>query len=248
VGIAIESKGYDALAEVLNTQRLSPEEAKRFAAILPSAGWTGTLHRALQGERASGLYIMGELRRNPKLFAETLDALSDDSWSWQQQCWYWFPFHSLSPLSKLDEVFYLQYMNQTVAQNALPPFTPAAFTPMNPPWYAIMSSIITPVYARMGQVTEREEVRHRLAEAALSLGVYRAAHGQYPATLTGLRSLDGSPLPIDPYGGKAFVYRLSNKGYDLYSVGANCRDEGGIKTRGGGDDIAWAPPESGRPR
>lgn len=61
----------------------------------------------------------------------------------------------------------------------------------------------------------------------LALQAYFAARGHYPARLQELVPEWIPALPADPYTGKPFVYRLSELGFELYSLGDNQRDDGG---------------------
>lgn len=67
--------------------------------------------------------------------------------------------------------------------------------------------------------------RLRLIHAALLLEARRKAVGQYPARLDGLASPEHL---ADPFSNGMLVYRLRGSGYELYSVGPNGVDEGGM--------------------
>lgn len=78
---------------------------------------------------------------------------------------------------------------------------------------------------------ELSEARHltltRTEDLALDLAEYRLRFGSYPPTLAHLSKLESDTPRIDPFTGKAFVYRLEEEGYLLYSFGPNLRDDGG---------------------
>jgi hypothetical protein len=91
------------------------------------------------------------------------------------------------------------------------------------------------------------QVRQNL-QVAFALAAYHRDHGRYPASLGDLTPAYLAKVPPDTFSGKPLVYRPGAKGYLLYSVGANGKDEQG---RGpddepAGDDIAvrMPPPES----
>ena len=67
----------------------------------------------------------------------------------------------------------------------------------------------------------------RLRDLAFLLASYRRDHGRYPATLRQLVPHYVSELPPDPFSGADLHYRPEGKGYVLYSVGPNGRDDGG---------------------
>lgn len=82
-----------------------------------------------------------------------------------------------------------------------------------------MAAII-PVLARTRVVQRRNQI-------ALALVVYRAQHKRYPDRLAQLAPAIMPALPDDPFSDKPFVYPKTDRGYLLYSVGKNMRDDGG---------------------
>ena len=93
---------------------------------------------------------------------------------------------------------------------------------------------------------------------AFALAAYRADHGHYPEKLGELAPKYLAAVPDDLFSGKALIYRTEGKGYLLYSVGANGRDDGGrwIDDDPPGDDLRVRMPlpepkakkSAGRPR
>ena len=55
------------------------------------------------------------------------------------------------------------------------------------------------------------------------------------------RSLPGEPWAVDPATGKPMVYRKTQSGFELYSVGPNGKDDGGEWSASGKrtDDIQF---------
>ena len=62
----------------------------------------------------------------------------------------------------------------------------------------------------------------------MAIRVYALANGREPASLAELVPALLPAVPVDPYSGKPLVYRLDPKGFVLYSVGPNGRDDGGV--------------------
>jgi hypothetical protein len=82
------------------------------------------------------------------------------------------------------------------------------------------------------------------ARIAFALAWYRADHGSYPKDLSALAPKYLAEVPNDWFSGEPLIYRPTEKGYLLYSVGVNGEDEEG---RGPdddprGDDIAVRMP------
>lgn len=64
---------------------------------------------------------------------------------------------------------------------------------------------------------------------ACALERYRAAHGQYPDTLDKLAPTFAGTIPCDLINGKPLHYRRTTEGFQLYSVGWNETDDGGVE-------------------
>ncbi len=62
----------------------------------------------------------------------------------------------------------------------------------------------------------------------LALAAYKDRFGSYPASLNALEKRLGWNLPKDPFSGKDLLYRPKGKGFILYSVGENLKDDHAI--------------------
>ncbi len=71
----------------------------------------------------------------------------------------------------------------------------------------------------------------RVTEVALALRLYRKEHGRYPEDLRALVPKFLPSVPSDPYDGKPLRYRKLAKGFKVWSVGGNRKDDGGVKVR-----------------
>jgi hypothetical protein len=67
----------------------------------------------------------------------------------------------------------------------------------------------------------------RLLQLELALRMYQHQHERYPKALDELAPNTLATLPLDPFSGKPFLYRMSGDSYVLYSVGPNGIDDGG---------------------
>jgi len=82
-----------------------------------------------------------------------------------------------------------------------------------------------------------ERAKHGAAEIAVALRMYRNQHGHYPTSLSDLVPSIVTELPVDPFTGKDFGYRLEGEGFVVYSVGANKVDERGLLEDS--RDVGW---------
>jgi hypothetical protein len=77
-----------------------------------------------------------------------------------------------------------------------------------------------------------------------ALGAHFADEKKYPEKLTGLVPKYLKQHPDDSFSGKAMVYRRTDNGYPLYSVGPNGKEDGGslLTDEPRGDDIGVRVP------
>jgi hypothetical protein len=82
----------------------------------------------------------------------------------------------------------------------------------------------------LDRVTDTHALQ-RVTEVALALRLYRKEHGRYPEDLQALAPKFLPSVPSDPYDGKPLRYRKLQKGFKVWSVGGNRKDDGGVKVR-----------------
>lgn len=68
------------------------------------------------------------------------------------------------------------------------------------------------------------------ARTGLACRVYKSRTGEYPEDLKTLVPGLLTAVPVDPFTGKPLVYRREGKGFIVYSVGSNLKDDGGRST------------------
>jgi hypothetical protein len=95
----------------------------------------------------------------------------------------------------------------------------------------ILLGIPTPAVRKTVEAAERAEQRQANLHVAFALGAYHREHGRYPKKLDALAPRYLASIPPDFFNGKALIYRRSDNGYLLYSVGVNGKDD-----QGRGDD------------
>ena len=60
--------------------------------------------------------------------------------------------------------------------------------------------------------------------------IYKAEHGIFPDSLTQLVPAILPSIPFDPFTGQPFIYKRTDSGINIYSVGSNKKDDGGRET------------------
>jgi hypothetical protein len=96
-----------------------------------------------------------------------------------------------------------------------------------------LSGLVMTGVRKMQELHDRAEQMQRNLDVAFALAAYHRDQGRYPAKLDDLAPKYLAAVPDDFFSGRALVYRPSEKGYLLYSVGVNGKDEDG---RGPDDD------------
>lgn len=82
-------------------------------------------------------------------------------------------------------------------------------------------------------LTERQiDMTSELFHLAFSLATYRAERKQFPNQLADLIPKYAPSIPTDLFSEKPVIYRKTEKGYVLYSVGRNGIDDGGVEVNG----------------
>jgi hypothetical protein len=89
---------------------------------------------------------------------------------------------------------------------------------------------------------ERFELRRfallRLLRTKLALHCYYLEHGRFPPALTEVVPEYLEAVPSDPFGDGPLVYRPRGDGYDLYSVGPDGDDDGGVIAESNVDPVS----------
>ena len=130
-----------------------------------------------------------------------------------------------------DELFYLRTMGQYIACARLP-YREIERKGLHPeprdyPRYALFTVICLPSFNSARQDYAKSEIAG--SQILLALMAYNDRYGSYPASLDELRAKLGWKLPEDPFSGRDFIYQRQGKGFILYSVGPNLKDDGGIE-------------------
>ena len=207
---------------------LSGRQARKLYDRLSSIDLSGGSHDALAGERAMGISQYSLLREHPDIAIKQLDHTSPSSAKKTSEPIR--PSAAFRAMMYWDELFYLRTMREGMEATRLPyreiKSRHLDSEPKIPP-FCIVSAILLPVYS---EAKKKDEGEASLAgdQIMLALIAYRDEYGSYPTNLTQLRAKLGWRIPIDPFTGKDFIYKPKGKGFLLYSIGPNLKDDGGI--------------------
>ncbi len=91
----------------------------------------------------------------------------------------------------------------------------------------VMIELLTPAIARIQGAYDRASQLESNLHLAFALAAYRADTGKYPTKLADLAPKYLPVVPSDIFTGQPLVYKPTEAGYLLYSVGQNGKDDGG---------------------
>ncbi|MCD4825006.1 MAG: hypothetical protein K8S55_10375 [Phycisphaerae bacterium] len=77
------------------------------------------------------------------------------------------------------------------------------------------------------ELQESQIMHDELVGVALALAAHKAEKGAYPQKLAELSPAYLKTIPADRFSGKPLIYKTQDKGFLLYSVGRNLKDNGG---------------------
>ncbi len=230
----------DAVAMVLARTELPDSAAaaltRQIREMKGSRGFVRSMdgERLLLGEWAFGLFTTAE-------GAATLAKMSDEDLasvhmrrygSWIAKSWL-----------QADHAAYIRLMLRMTEEGAKPPHE-ARWEKFDIedqfPRYCILTSLLLPALNSAANVAAAGEARLGIADAAIAVKRHRARHGAYPESCEMVDKELLPAWPMDPFSGKPLVYGPSEKGFRIYSIGINRKDDEGQKSddRKKGD-IVW---------
>ena len=184
--------------------------------------------KALQRMRAMGIWVFDQLRQGRDVGVVAA------------------PF----PLARdADERFYLKQMAKQIEVARLPYRVVKSrdmgdtFDPEIPK-YAFVSGLLIPISTRFHLACDSARANLALMQVFLAAEAYRDRFGSYPPTLDDLKTKLGWNLPQDPFSGRDLGYRPEGKGFTIYSIGPDLKDDRGAREQKPGDhegpgDIIW---------
>jgi hypothetical protein len=91
----------------------------------------------------------------------------------------------------------------------------------------VLLGLLAPAVQKMGDAGDRAEQTARHGVLAFALAAYHADHKKYPPALADLSPKYLKQVPDDLFREEPLIYRPTDDGFLLYSVGVNGKDDGG---------------------
>jgi|GEM_PF-1848108 len=219
----------DALIDVGRLGRVREPEARSLADYIAGIDLSDSATRALQAERATTITLFEQMRKGG--VRSSYSGSYSDSGSLADK------LHGVVPVGwalNNDEANYLRDIRLQIelVGDTYRSIRTAGNSEVSPPAY----SLYAPWNAAMGAraALARDQAIARLDGDRVFLGLlaYHSRFGSYPATLEELVSKLKWRTAADPFSGKPFVYRRQGRGFVLYSIGANLKDDNGTPWQG----------------
>ena len=225
-----------ALKEIISCNPVSKSQARQILNVITGINLSGLLSNAFKNERAQAIWMFDESRTNRH---GTLSRFSNNSTPYRDN-------PGMNLWLDNDELFYLRTVKKRIEIIDRPYriqelYSVKGNSEPDIPKYAFISVFLLPAYS--GASASRDEAEAELAEVQITLGlqIYHNRFNSYPSTLADLHSKLNWRTPQDPFSGKDLIYKPHTRGFLLYSVGLNLKDDGGIedKKNPNKDDIVW---------
>ena len=231
------------LRQALHFCQLSESQLRQLDDALSRINSAEFYRHALQGERVFGLQQMAGWRK-----ASLVMPLGNGDTLAYKASW-------VMPLGNGDTLAYLDFSAKQIA-SARMTYSAARSKGLigseaedQVPFYAIITGSIVPVFQRANVERYKCEAEIACGRVFLALQAYGAKFGRYPQSLAELKTGIDWKLPADPFTGKNLIYKPGQKGFILYSVGPDQKDDGGMNLQSGGQtiphgDIVWKMVDS----
>ena len=234
------------LERMLNTTTLSDKELAELQQSVTQAEKPRSLALGLIGERATSLAVFtdpkfqssifsgqwGNPTQNQRLSSQFAIGLLKASGAFSKDKA--FLLDTLSNSIWAAELPYPERWSQT---QALPSAIPSSR-------FCIFSRILLPALSKAVTRDAEHSARIHVAQTALAVERFRLAHtNDLPGTLDDLAPTFLTAVPSDPFDGSSLRYKKLSKGYVVYSIGADGKDDGGKErassTSATGSDITF---------
>lgn len=244
VGLAVDYQSVIMTAAALSVMPEGAFKAPEWSAI--SGLWeqhrakaTSGLQHVIDGERIlAGGWIFDRVLGKGDSLTELIAAMTMESVKTSDQrgmeLTFWLYQHPLHPLLIEDHTAYLRFL-LSLRRAASEPLRPETASELaaDIPRTAIFTRLAAPGLEGILERTAEYQVLLQLGQIGLALEDYRARHGSYPETLD--KSGLSREMIEDPFSGQAFVYRPSERGVLLYSLGRNRLDDQATHRK----DLIW---------
>jgi hypothetical protein len=233
------------LGDMFRGRPIGDEALLRLIDELDPGPWPARLAGAVRGERVAfieaGDYVLRGSLKEELEFLHGEPSLLKSVGAWL-----------IRPLLKRDIRGALPVYDELEAQARRPYYESRGFFGsrgrelMKRPWYAFLSKAMIANFEAAFMKEALVEATFLASRTGLACRLYKIRTGRYPESLEALVPGILKEVPIDPFTGKALVYRRDGEGFIVYSLGTNEKDDGGRSTfnvsrlvMDKDDDLSW---------
>ena len=187
--------------------------------------WKALLKNSIRGERI--LLMDVGLPPSPRALQQAFGGKA-----WTERFYYWL----LGPLVKRDISLNLPIYEELESKALLSYYQTRDFWKpyqghfRSLPWYAVVSKLVIPNMEAAFMKVATLDALILTARAGLACRIFKSRTGQYPENLAALVPALLPEVPVDPFTGRPLVYRREGKGFIVYSLGSNEKDDEGRST------------------
>lgn len=199
---------------------------ERFAAV-DDPRWAA---RALAGERAAGISYFMDPQAQRSLLTQPGASGTPNALAAQLA----FAAYRMSGLMRKDRNFYLGVMATNVSRAEMSaderiktgPAPVISITNR----LLVLSRILLPALQRTLDRADENAARMRVVQTGLAVERWRVSHaGKLPDSLEQLAPQYLHKVPLDPFDSHPLRYKKLPRGYVVYSIGADQKDDGGAE-------------------
>lgn len=228
VKCAMVKLANNALLGALRRRPMNADEAVAWNAVLQDTDYGRQYVQAMKGERALSIWGFDCVMRGG--FGDVLKAIGADQVPnrFESKAIVFFA----RPVLYADGLASLGYLRKQIAV-AAQPYGTGAQTRLDreiakfPP-YAVVSRCVMPVFSQIRARIDETRASTAITQIVLAAQQYKNRTGSYPTSIRELKAKTGWKLPDDPFSGSDFIYKPSGRGFVVYSIGRDMRDDGGV--------------------
>ncbi len=230
VGIAMQGISSNALQTMIASGRMTDAELLMLARALKDAAPPDVV-KCFRGERTMGLGAVEEVRKDPGQIRGWAAAMGEEEkTSFAEQMLDVFTFDAEE--SKRNLTAFYDFLDAWVKKPTSEAFLPEnrvdKYVAEHKAKWDVLTRLLTPAMEKARSAWARDEVQIASLRIRVALERYKLAKKAYPKTLAELVPAFADALPMDPFTGKPFGYRLEEDGsFTFWSVGEDLKDDGG---------------------
>lgn len=233
VRLTMWAVGIGQMEDVLNHHALTDEQMQTLAALLEPIESTDGFGQSLIGERCISLSIFSASLREMGMFSNLNGSDGDGLWALLI-----IPRKILG-LHDQDALSYINVTQDYIDATVLPRYEAKArieaIEDEHQSRLGMVARTLSPSLNRIYERELRSVAQSICARTALAVERYGLDTGQLPETLNQLVPAFVPSISLDPFNGQPLGFRHLDKGYVVYSVGADLVDNQGEERKTGKD-------------